>query len=66
MFVAQALDSQRISVTFEVILSVQRLIKLNGLKLSEPSWDVICDILRAIADNLRIYGTVSLRRWCVT
>lgn len=50
------MGSQRISVTFEVILGVQRLIKLNGTNMSEPSWDVICEILTATESNLRFYG----------
>lgn len=52
----QALGSKRIIVTYEVILSIQRLIKMNGNKLSEPSWDVICDILFAISENISFYG----------
>lgn len=29
-------------------------------KLSEPSWDVICDILYAISDNITFYGKFIL------
>lgn len=56
----QALGSKRIIVTYEVILSIQRLIKMNGNKLSEPSWDVICDILLAISENILFYGKFVL------
>lgn len=59
----QALDSQRLIVTYEVILGIQHLIKMTGTadsalstKLSEPSWDVICDILYAISNNITYYG----------
>lgn len=54
-----ALGSQRIIVTYEVILSIQRLIKINGKDLSEPTWDVICDILCCIAENIAYYEKTS-------
>lgn len=38
-------------VTYEVTLSIQRLIQNQGKELSEPTWDVIIDILLAIAKN---------------
>lgn len=38
-------------VTYEVTLSIQRLIQNQGKELSEPTWDVIIDILSAIAKN---------------
>lgn len=43
-------------VTYEVILGIQRLINISGKDLSEPSWDILCDILIAIADNITYYG----------
>lgn len=52
----QALKCQRIIVTYEVILAIQRLINLSGKDLSEPSWDVLCEILMAISDNINYYG----------
>lgn len=39
-----------------MIIGIQRLIQVSGRDLSEPTWDVLCDILRAIADNIRYYG----------
>lgn len=52
----QVLCSQRIIVTYEVILGIQRLINTSGKELTEPSWDLLCDILKAIADNILYYG----------
>lgn len=43
-------------VTYEVIIGIQRLIHVSGRDLSEPTWDVLCEILRTIADNIRYYG----------
>lgn len=60
--IVQALGSKRIIVTYEVILSIQRLIKMNGSKLSEPSWDVICDILFAISENISFYGKTIFKQ----
>lgn len=56
----QALKSQRVIVTYEVIMGIQRLIEASGPDLSEPTWDVLCDILRTIADNIRYYGENNL------
>lgn len=56
----QVLQSQRIIVTYEVILGIQRLINTSGRELSEPSWDVLCDILKAIADNISFYGKLKM------
>lgn len=47
-------------VTYEVILGIQRLINISGRDLSEPSWDILCDILVAIADNITYYREFSL------
>lgn len=55
-FILQALKCRRIIVTYEVILAIQRLINLSGKDLSEPSWDVLCEILIAISDNIAYYG----------
>lgn len=52
----QALKSQRVIVTYEVIIGIQRLIQVSGRDLSEPTWDVLCEILRTIADNIHYYG----------
>lgn len=45
-------------VTYEVIIGIQRLIHVSGRDLSEPTWDVLCEILRTIADNIQYYGNV--------
>lgn len=46
-------------VTYEVIIGIQRLIHVSGRDLSEPTWDVLCDILRTIADNIHYYGNLA-------
>lgn len=53
----QSLRSGHLIVTYEVALSIQRLIQNQGRELSEPTWDVILDILSGIADN---NGTIFL------
>lgn len=45
-------------VTYEVIIGIQRLIDVSGRDLSEPSWDVLCEVLKTIADNISYYGKV--------
>lgn len=57
----QALKSQRVIVTYEVIIGIQRLIHVSGRDLSEPTWDVLCEILRTIADNIRYYGNEKIK-----
>lgn len=57
----QALKSQRLIVTYEVIIGIQRLIHVSGRDLTEPTWDVLCEILRTIADNIRYYGNEDIK-----
>jgi len=45
-------------VTYEVTLSVRRV--TNNYKLSEIIWDLICDIMSAIVDNIEYYGVYHL------
>lgn len=33
---------------------------MSGRDLSEPTWDVLCEILRTIADNIHYYGKLIL------
>lgn len=47
-------------VTYEVIIGIQRLIQVSGRDLSEPTWDVLCEILRTIADNIQFYGNIII------
>ena len=47
-----ALKSEHILVTYEVALSIHRLIQKCGHELSEASWDVICDIMFDISTNI--------------
>lgn len=39
-------------VTFEVILSMQTLLNKSGRDLSEPSWDLVIEILETVFDNI--------------
>ncbi|XP_062133679.1 tuberin isoform X1 [Drosophila sulfurigaster albostrigata] len=48
-----ALESRQVIVTYEVILSVRMVITKH--KLSEIIWDLICDIMSAIVDNIEYY-----------
>lgn len=50
-----ALKSEHVVVTFEVILSIHRLIQKSGPELNEPTWDIICDIMTEISSNLAKY-----------
>lgn len=50
-----ALKSEHVVVTYEVILSIHRLIQKSGTELNEPTWDVICDIMNEISSNLAKY-----------
>lgn len=57
-----ALDNRHIIVTYEVILSIQRLIQKSGTELPEHSWDVICDILVATSNNVEFYERNGLSK----
>ncbi|XP_058129773.1 tuberin [Anopheles ziemanni] len=50
-----ALKSRHVVVTYEVILSMNRLIQKSGTELNEPTWDIICDIMTEISHNLAIH-----------
>ncbi|XP_055383497.1 tuberin [Condylostylus longicornis] len=50
-----ALNSQKVHVTYEVILSISLFVDKFGKDLSEHVWDVVCDILLSIADNIYFY-----------
>lgn len=50
-----ALKSEHVVVTYEVILSIHRLIQKCGPELNEPTWDIICDIMIEISSNLAKY-----------
>ncbi|XP_058457517.1 tuberin isoform X2 [Malaya genurostris] len=50
-----ALKSEHVVVTYEVILSIHRLIQKSGPDLNEPTWDIICDIMTEISSNLAKY-----------
>uniref|UniRef100_A0A0A1XPT7 Tuberin n=1 Tax=Zeugodacus cucurbitae TaxID=28588 RepID=A0A0A1XPT7_ZEUCU len=57
-----ALESRQVIVTFEVILSVRRVINYYKSELSEIIWDCICDTMNAILDNIVYYEQVSINR----
>ncbi|XP_065085709.1 tuberin isoform X2 [Ochlerotatus camptorhynchus] len=50
-----ALKSEHVVVTYEVILSIHRLIQKSGTELNEPTWDIVCDIMNEISSNLAKY-----------
>lgn len=57
-----ALESRYLIVTYEVVLSIQRLIQKCKNELAEHSWDVICSILVAISDNISLYEKHGLSK----
>ncbi|KAJ9583770.1 hypothetical protein L9F63_021894, partial [Diploptera punctata] len=44
----RALESNQSVVTYEVMLSIQRLVTKYGLELQDPAWDLILSIIEAI------------------
>lgn len=44
----QALKSNHSVVTYEVMLSIQRLVNKYGLELQDPAWDLVLSIIEAI------------------
>lgn len=48
----KVLQSGYIIVTYEVILSMQTLLSKCGKELSEPSWDIVVEILESIVENI--------------
>ncbi|XP_043071369.1 tuberin isoform X2 [Drosophila grimshawi] len=56
----KALHSLQVIVTYEVILSVRMVI--NKFKLSEIIWDLICDIMSAIVDNIEEYERCGVNK----
>lgn len=57
-----ALESKHIIVTYEVVLSIQRLVQKCGADLAEHSWDVILSILVSISDNINLYERNGLNK----
>jgi tuberous sclerosis 2 len=58
----KVLQSGYIIVTYEVILSMQTLLNKCGRELSEPSWDIVVEILESIVENIGKYRSELLRR----
>lgn len=48
----KVLQSGHLIVTYEVVLSMQTLLSKCGRDLSEPSWDIVLDILDSILGNI--------------
>ncbi|KAJ4432765.1 hypothetical protein ANN_21404 [Periplaneta americana] len=44
----RALESNHSVVTYEVMLSIQRLVNKYGLELQDPAWDLVLSIIEAI------------------
>ncbi|XP_067647622.1 tuberin [Eurosta solidaginis] len=57
-----ALDSRQVIVTFEVILSVRRVINYYKSELPEIVWDCICDTMNAIVDNIEYYERININK----
>ncbi|XP_036326268.1 tuberin-like [Rhagoletis pomonella] len=57
-----ALDSRQVIVTFEVILSVRRVINYYKSELPEIIWDCICDTMNAILDNIEYYERININK----
>lgn len=64
----KVLQCRHYRVSYEVAVSVQRLISNQGAVLSEVTWDLICDILEALAENVRTFerqqGNAAIQRVC--
>lgn len=50
----RALESNHSVVTYEVMLSIQRLVNKYGVELQEPAWDLVLSILEAIVKYTEI------------
>jgi len=48
----KVLQCGNVMVTYEVILSMQTLLSKSGKELSEPSWDLVIEILEVILENI--------------
>lgn len=57
-----ALSTKQVIVTYEVIFSIQMMIPKYGKDLPEHIWDVICDILFVIADNIAYFEANGLSK----
>uniref|UniRef100_W8AW74 Tuberin n=3 Tax=Ceratitis capitata TaxID=7213 RepID=W8AW74_CERCA len=57
-----ALESRQVIVTFEVILSIRRVINYYKSEISEIIWDCICDTMNAIIDNIEYYERININR----
>ncbi|XP_055707088.1 tuberin isoform X2 [Phlebotomus papatasi] len=58
----RVLRSRHFIVSFEVALSIQRLIQRSGPELTEPAWDTLCQIMEALADNMAHYEKNGVQR----
>lgn len=55
--ILQAVQSNQAVVTYEIMLSVQRLVNKFGVELQDPAWDTILNILSIV---IRQIGEVFL------
>ncbi|GAB0090874.1 Tuberin [Sergentomyia squamirostris] len=58
----RVLKSRHFIVSYEVALSIQRLIQRSGRDLTEPTWDTLCEIMEALADNMAFYLKNGVQR----
>ena len=53
----QVLSSENAMLAYEVILSVQRLVKKYGKELNQSTWDVVLDIVEKVLKQLEVWFT---------
>lgn len=59
--VSRVLKSQHSTVSYEVAVSVQRLINNQGVVLTEGIWDIICTILVQLNANIKHFEKCNMR-----
>jgi hypothetical protein len=53
--VLQALESNHSVVTYEVMLSIQRLVNKFGAELQDPAWDLVLSIIEAVINYIGLF-----------
>jgi hypothetical protein len=55
----QALERNHSVVTYEVMLSIQRLVNKYGVELQDPAWDLVLSIAEAIIKYIGLFSHCS-------
>ena len=58
----QVLSTNSYVVAYEVVLSIQRLVKKYGKDLQHVEWNIILDILESLLRMIEVYARVSMMR----